>query len=395
MKKLSSLAIIYFVAKTICMAVIAPNTVWEYRATNGNVNNGGGFVWINLSSTTYRWDKSTSGTNEYYCVLAAGGDPTFEYSSCSISGAFTSDTEGVMGSLNAGEWDYGDNDVAIAFNTFYVRLANGRDPDDTNQFTVCIGTTGGADYSQRNTPFKAIVDGSCAGAGNTITTAAGGLAASMKGNILNIVSGTNFTAGRYEIYTVADANTMTVDRACSIGVGIADAVINIGGAEALLTDTKMELWVAGNWAYIKNENMTLTGAIAMALAGTKNYPINITGYNTARNDNPTLDNRPLIIGGSNQFTMGNYFNFQNLRFNGTAAGVFLSGFYDIVYNCFFLNNSSAINRDAFDTNQSIIKNCEFVSLQGDGIKCQTQNASKVMDCFIHDSINGITCGAVD
>ena len=37
-------------------------------------------------------------------------------------------TPGTVGSLSAGQWDWGDND-ALGYSTIYVRLADGADPD--------------------------------------------------------------------------------------------------------------------------------------------------------------------------------------------------------------------------------------------------------------------------
>jgi hypothetical protein len=70
---------------------------------------------------------SGGGTNEYYCELVAGGDPSITkpgYLWINSSPA----TEGTLGSLSAGEWDYGDND-SLGYSTLYVRLSDGTDPD--------------------------------------------------------------------------------------------------------------------------------------------------------------------------------------------------------------------------------------------------------------------------
>ncbi len=80
-----------------------------------------------LTSATYNWTASGSGTNEFYCVLATGGDPSLsDPDELDIAGA--SATEGTMGSLAAGEWDYGDNDT-LGYSTVYVRLSDATDPD--------------------------------------------------------------------------------------------------------------------------------------------------------------------------------------------------------------------------------------------------------------------------
>lgn len=74
------------------------------------------FVLLN----TYKWFESSSGYDEYYCALPSGANPSitkpdrfYEQSIRLI--------EGVLGSLDRGEWAYGDNDT-LGFNTVYVRL---------------------------------------------------------------------------------------------------------------------------------------------------------------------------------------------------------------------------------------------------------------------------------
>jgi len=84
---------------------------------------------INLSlvSATYKWTASGKGTTEYYCQLAAGGDPSLnEPGGIKINNV--SATEGTVGTLTAGKWAYGDNN-SLGYNTVYVRLSDGTDPD--------------------------------------------------------------------------------------------------------------------------------------------------------------------------------------------------------------------------------------------------------------------------
>lgn len=70
--------------------------------------------------STYKWFESTSGFDEYYCTLPNGTDPSitepqrlYEQSVLLV--------DGTIGSLNRGEWDFGDND-SLGFNTIYIRL---------------------------------------------------------------------------------------------------------------------------------------------------------------------------------------------------------------------------------------------------------------------------------
>ena len=67
------------------------------------------------------------GPAEYYLELDGGGDPGLP----KPDKVFINDvdsTEGTMGSLAQGEWDYGDNDT-LGYSTIYVRLSDDSDPD--------------------------------------------------------------------------------------------------------------------------------------------------------------------------------------------------------------------------------------------------------------------------
>lgn len=84
---------------------------------------------INCRDAANQWTLSGGGVNEYWFDNSGGtliaipngvyiNEPTWMNSS----------TLGVVGALNAGEWGWGDND-ALGYNTLYVRLAGGGDPD--------------------------------------------------------------------------------------------------------------------------------------------------------------------------------------------------------------------------------------------------------------------------
>lgn len=83
------------------------------------------------------WDASGSGTNEYYLNNSAPN-----YSGTKPDKVYINDTEvveGSVGTLGISQWDWGDNDT-LGYNTIYVRLSDGTDPD-----------TKADDYVQRST----------------------------------------------------------------------------------------------------------------------------------------------------------------------------------------------------------------------------------------------------
>ena len=96
---------------------------WETLSTGAGIPLDDGLT--HLSTPTYKWTLTGSGTAEYACELAAGGDPSLtEPGSVYLNN--TEATEGTVGSLAAGTWGWG---AYGAFNTVHVRLSDGSDPD--------------------------------------------------------------------------------------------------------------------------------------------------------------------------------------------------------------------------------------------------------------------------
>ena len=83
-----------------------------------------------LTSATYKWTASGSGANEFYCEIAAGGDPSLAPQNTLIMDNVWL-TKATLGSLNDHEFGYGDND-SLGYSTIYVADATG-DPDISGQ----------------------------------------------------------------------------------------------------------------------------------------------------------------------------------------------------------------------------------------------------------------------
>lgn len=103
--------------------------IWVGGATGatGDWETANNWKPIDRRTAALKWTASGSGTNEYYLELVGGGDPSQETPG-KVQIAGSDATEGTVGSLTAGQWDYGDNDT-LGFNTLYVRLSDGSDPD--------------------------------------------------------------------------------------------------------------------------------------------------------------------------------------------------------------------------------------------------------------------------
>jgi len=104
--------------------------VWNGNGgTDGDVNDARNYDAISIRNAAYQWTASASGTDEYYLELSGGGDPGIAQEPDFIVENGSDMTNGTMGSLAAGEYDYGDNDT-LGFSTVYVRLTSGAaDPD--------------------------------------------------------------------------------------------------------------------------------------------------------------------------------------------------------------------------------------------------------------------------
>ena len=84
-------------------------------------------LWTAITEDTDRWTESPAQAGEYYLSNAAAGFTAVQPTNVYEEGAAM--PEGTVGSLEIGEWDYGDND-ALGYNTIYVRLSNAAvDPD--------------------------------------------------------------------------------------------------------------------------------------------------------------------------------------------------------------------------------------------------------------------------
>lgn len=366
---------------------LSADLIWEFEATASN-NNGGGTRWVSLVNATYKWTASGSGTNEYYVELAGGGDPGLtEPNNVTTDGTYEIDTNGAMGSLNAGEWDWGDND-ALGYSTVYVRLDDDADPDNKNTDFVSMVFDGGIDYSRQDGAQLNPTDLAMVQASTTLTSVTGGFTAAMVGNLINITAGVNFDTGRYEITVYTDTNTVTLDRTAASGGNGSSGTGYIGGALALPVDAILEAFIPGNTAYMEAGTYTLTGAVDVALDGTAQDPIAITGYNATRGDNPTGDDRPLIAAAANTFNFDNYWLFNYIRHTTTTSQGFRADVGSQFRNCKSQNSSGAAARFAFYTGGTS-KHLYSEAISDNGLGIYARNASThTYGCYIHDSVDG-------
>lgn len=99
-----------------------------WQGATGDYELASNWAAISVRNSSYAWTASGSGTNEYYLRTSGGADPGFGATPSTVQINGTNATEGTVGSLTAGQWDYGDNDT-LGYSTIYVRLSGGGDPD--------------------------------------------------------------------------------------------------------------------------------------------------------------------------------------------------------------------------------------------------------------------------
>lgn len=185
--------------------------------------------------------------------------------------------------------------------------------DDTNGGGFIQGASG-TDYSQQTAAQLSLTDLATSGAGvTTLTSATGGFTAAMIGNLIQIVSGTNVTAGFYQITAHTDTNTVTLDRAPDNGVGgisggsgkVGGCLASLGAAARVLSQNGASTW-KGNRVHVASGTYTITSASSATNGGPmtgvgSQTMVDWIGYNTSRGDldgHHDMSNNPYIDAGA-------------------------------------------------------------------------------------------------
>lgn len=257
----------------------------------------------------------------------------------------------------------------------------------------------GSDFSQQNSPQYALSGIATAGAGATFLTASA--AADMVGNVLQVISGTNFTVGFYEVVSVSVGVSVTVDRSLASGVG-ASGVINIGGALESMA-VLISAMVTDNSAYVKGTNVhTITTGLTLSSAAVR---LKFYGYTTTRGDNglatiTTATNSTNLVTYPTSTTGG--YQWENFKFTNTAstrafghtAGTGGSCYHVRMVNCAFDGFSIAVN-GRFSTQHTL----PFLLMIGCEVKNSTTQGLDLSGpftlflCYVHDNTgNGLLYG---
>lgn len=107
------------------------------------VSGGGELLKVDDESTSvvdtdlWKWTASGHGTNEYYLEDAGGGSVSLTQPSFVVGDGELFNTAAI-GALTTESWAWDDND-ALGFDTLYVRLADGADPDSKATDFIMVG----------------------------------------------------------------------------------------------------------------------------------------------------------------------------------------------------------------------------------------------------------------
>lgn len=99
-------------------------------AVAGDYSDSRNWEKISLRTAAYSWTQ-VGATAEWYVRTSGGANPGFAAAPSAENGVYISGvpaTAGMLGSLGAGEWAYGDPDT-LGYNTIVVRISGGGDPD--------------------------------------------------------------------------------------------------------------------------------------------------------------------------------------------------------------------------------------------------------------------------
>lgn len=285
--------------------------------------------------------------------------------------------------------------MASSANTVWQLRTTG---SDNNGGGIVAGTAG-QDYTQQDAAQWALTGVTSSGAGNTVLTASA--AAGMVGYIAQAISGTNVTAGFYQVSSVSPGVSITFatnKAGGSICAGAAaDGVINIGGA--LLTPGKVAAAAeTGNMIKVDPGTYAVTATItdnrtaAASAQAQPNY-----WYGTS------ASNRPVFQANANSIYVmtlsGGRMRFDNIDFDansGTARGCISipSGAWYHFYNCRF-HHATAAYACSTSAGGITYDQCDFYSNNATAGICLS-NGLQFHNCrFLNNTAGSVNARLID
>ena len=262
--------------------------------------------------------------------------------------------------------------MAISANCVGEVRANGTPGNDNNGGFFKAGATG-TDYSQQASPQWALTGIASAGSGNVVLYA--GAAATMIGNCVNVVSGTNYNTGIFEITSVSvgvsfTCGTNAAGNSICTGVGAA-GVMNIGGALATIgaannaAAISNQVWLTGSETH--NASTTISLGTGYYVTGTQTLT-RFIGYGTSRGDN-----------GQFIIALGTTSSLTGIIVTGSSVSL-----ENIYVNCNSLTGSNGINVGTYNR----ANNLKVSNFKGTGLT--VGSATTAFGCEVTGGISGAT-----
>lgn len=284
--------------------------------------------------------------------------------------------------------------AAVVFN---VQPGVGSDTANSGGFKAGAS---GTDYSKQASPQYSLTGLTSVGAGNIILTAAA--SSDMVGNTALAISGTNVTAGLYEIISVSAGVSITFstnNNATSITTGAAvSAVIHIGGCMAstvpLITRNGGGTNNGGCPGLGNTINISTAGGSMVLTATQLDFDVKsfkLVGYNAAVGDGglatiTTATNSIFLFEAGNA---GFQWQFYNIKFTSTAstkAAAVEDGnsiYYLLFSNCVFDGPKYALETTQ-TSHHVVFFNCEIKNCTTHAMKIQNVS-TRIDSCYIHDN----------
>ena len=259
---------------------------------------------------------------------------------------------------------------------------------------------GGTDYTLQDAAQLIPTDLACTTTSTTLTSATFTFTDAMKGNLIHITNagtGSHFVLGWYEIVSVGDAHTVTLDRSPTDGSSGVAGVGSVGGALTGPTTASLTAMVAGNIAYMKAGTYTLGASVACGTKSGSSFHdvgrLTWIGYKATRTDAPTGTDRPLITGAF-VTALGDYWSLSNLSFTSSLAAnstltIGQTSGYNRLLNCSCVHSGNS-NGLSIAHGNAFVKRCYFKASAADTYAVTTDDTglNTFLACYFDGAAGG-------
>lgn len=252
---------------------------------------------------------------------------------------------------------------------------------DTNGGGFVFGTAG-TDFSQQLTAQIAVTNAVAVGS-TTITSATANFSSVDVGNIIYLAGGTgSLTASWYQVITVVNSTTITVDRTVATGTGI---TLNLGGAFATIQTGLNQLVTDGNILYVKGATYSISSTLTIPNASGTLF-IRVIGYTSNRFDlgKPTISQ----TAAADVLHLAQGTSIENFILDGTSTaliGILVNALYCKISNSKIMNcTTGAISNSSSDL---VLYSCE-VTLCGGTYAIAAGSEANFAYLYVHNNTGG-------